>query len=88
MALLLIEPAIITDVFASELALIEDLGDGTYRFTYATRQQSTHDHAGTIEHVIVERLVMPLPAIFEARAKMTEHFGCYCGALRGLRLAH
>lgn len=88
MALLLIEPAIITDVFASELALIEDLEDGNVRFTYSTRQKSTHDRTGTIEHVIVARLILPLPAVLAARSEMTKLFGCYCGAERHLRLGH
>jgi hypothetical protein len=84
--MLLIEPAIVSDIFASELALIEDLQDGCVRFTYAARQKSTHEHNGAIEHVIVARLILPLPAVLAARAEMTQLFGCYCGANR-LRLA-
>jgi len=88
MGILLIEPAIVPDIFVSELALIEDLGDGNIRFVYSTRQKSTHDYSGTIEHVIVARLILPLPAVFAARAEMTELFGCYCGAERRLKLGH
>lgn len=86
MNLLLIEPAIVTDIFASELALIEDLEDGNIRFTYSTRQKSTYEHNGAIEHIIVARLIMPLPAVFAARADMTQLFGCYCGCGRHMRL--
>lgn len=88
MNLLLSEPAIIQDVFASELALIEDLRDGNIRFVYATRQKSTYDYVGATDHIIVARLILPLPAVLLARAEMTKLFGCYCGAERHFRLAH
>lgn len=76
------EPVSIPDVFVSELALIEDLGDGNIRFTYSTKQKPPHDSAANDDHVIVARLVLSLPAVLTARERMTQLFGCYCGASR------
>ncbi len=63
----LVEPAIVPDIFVSGLADAEDLGDGNVRFTYYTNQRSFHDRSGTIEHIIVARIIIPLGALITAR---------------------
>jgi hypothetical protein len=63
---LLTEPIAIQDVFASGLAQAEDLQDGNFRFTFYARQKSLHDYAGTIEYVVVARIVLPTVAVFSA----------------------
>jgi hypothetical protein len=63
---LLTEPIAIQDVFASGLAQAEDLQDGNFRFTFYARQKSLHDYSGTIEYVVVARIVLPTVAVFSA----------------------
>jgi hypothetical protein len=62
----LAEPVVIPDIFASGLARIEDIGGGNLRFTFYTTQRSTLFVDERPEHVIVERLVMPLGAVQQA----------------------
>lgn len=63
---LLTEPIAIQDVYASGLAEAEDLGDGNFRFTFYARQKSLYDYAGSIEYVVVARIVLPTVAVFSA----------------------
>lgn len=87
MSIVLIEPAIVPDIFVSGLADAEDLGDGNIRFTYYTRQKSFHDHSNSIEHVIVARIVVPFTALIYARKLTGERLGICCEMVHG-KLAH
>lgn len=76
-----VEPAMVPDVYVSDLAQVEDLGEGNLRFTFSTRQKSMHDYAGETENVIVSRLIMPLPTLYALRQHMMTMLGtCACGA--------
>lgn len=86
MELLLCEPAIVPDTFVSGLAEAEDLGDGNFRFTLYTNQKSYRD--GTIEHVIVARLVMPAPAILASIKTTMKAMGYACCGGERLLLRH
>ncbi|ESZ60681.1 hypothetical protein NL532_24270 [Mesorhizobium sp. C120A] len=87
MGILLVEPAIISDIFVSGLADAEDLGDGNIRFTYFTKQKSFMDYANVTEHVIVARIVIPFSALFPARQLTGKRLGICC-EMRHARLAH
>ncbi|TGP34033.1 MULTISPECIES: hypothetical protein [unclassified Mesorhizobium] len=62
---LLVEPAIVPDIFCTGLADAEDLGDGNFRFTLYARQKSLHD-LGNADYVVVARLVMSAQAVMES----------------------
>jgi hypothetical protein len=62
----LTEPVVIPDIFASGLARIEDIGGGNFRFTFYTNQRSTVYPDERSEHIVVERLIMPLSAVQQA----------------------
>lgn len=66
MALLLIEPAIVPDIFCSGLAEAEDLGDGNFRFTLYAKQKSFQSAESHFDYVIVARLIMPSLAVLQA----------------------
>lgn len=85
---LLSEPAIVPDTFCSGLAEVEDLGDGNVRLTYFSKQRSFNDYAGTDEHVIVARLVLPMSAIIAARKLLNATLKLDGGRENVLRLAH
>lgn len=87
MQIMLVEPAIVPDTFASGLAEAEDLGDGNFRLTYYVKHKSMHDYGAT-ENIVVARIVLPASAVFSAREMMTSLFGCYCGCERHVMLAH
>jgi len=80
MGILLIEPAIVPDIFVSGVAEPEDLGDGNFRFTFFTRQKSFHDYANVTEGVIVARLVMPFSAVLLAHRLSGRNLGLICCA--------
>lgn len=61
----LTEPVVIPDIYVSDLADVEELGNMNYRFTFTTRQRSTYDGL-SIENVIVCRLVLPATAVIAA----------------------
>lgn len=85
---LLIEPAIVPDVFASGLAEIEDLGDGNnYRFTFYVQQKTPQNYSGIIEYVVVARIIMPVIAIHEAVRATMRVMGIQCEE-RVRKLAH
>lgn len=63
MGIILNEPAIVSDIFASGLADAEDMGDGNMRFTFFSKQKSLHDYAGCFDLIVVARIVMPLGAV-------------------------
>lgn len=85
MGMLLTEPAIVPDIFVSGLAEAEDLGDGNFRFTMYTNQKCYRD--GTIEQVVVARLVMPAPAVIASLKATMRVMGIACcgGERIGLR---
>jgi hypothetical protein len=64
----LVEPIVIRDTFVSGLARIEDAGGGNLRFTFYTSQRSTMFTDERTEHVVVERIVMPIAAVQAAAA--------------------
>ncbi len=77
---LLTEHAVIQDTFVSGLSHVEDLGEGTRRFVFYSRQASTY---GGDEFVIVARIVMTETALMAALATTMKHCGyACCGAGR------
>jgi len=60
----LTEPMVVHDVYVSELARVENIGEGIFRFTFVTKQASIHDNH--MERVVVARLLMPAAAISDA----------------------
>lgn len=66
MSIILVEPAIVPDIFCSGLAEVEDLGDGNYRFTLYARQKSFQSAESHFDYVIVARLIMPNLAVLQA----------------------
>ena len=88
MGMILSEPAIVPDVFASGLADAEDLGDGNMRFTFFARQKSMQDYAGAWELVIVARLVMPIGAVHAGMKATMQELGVSCCGAEQLRIAN
>lgn len=58
----------VRDVFADELALVEELADGCLRFTLTVTQRI----GASTERVIVCRLIMPKSAVTVANATTAE----------------
>jgi hypothetical protein len=86
---LLVEPAIVPDIFCTGLADAEDLGDGNFRFTLYARQKSLHDHAGHMDYIIVARLVLPAKAVMESIQMTMKAMGVQCcGGEKLRKLAH
>jgi hypothetical protein len=81
MGIALVEPAIVPDTYVSGLYDVEDLGDGTFRFTFFAKQRSVHD--GKEERVVVARIVIGASAILHAAKWALSAIGmrCYCAAL-------
>lgn len=75
---LLTETAIVPDIYASGLAEAEDMGDGNFRFTLYAKQKSFQDYAGTVDYVIVARLVMPAAAVMESVQTTMKAMGVAC----------
>jgi hypothetical protein len=69
----LIEPAIVPDVFVSELHDVEAIGDNLYRFTFVTKQRSLTDK--TDEAVVTLRVVMASGPILRAARKSLSAIG-------------
>lgn len=88
MSIVLIEPAIVSDVFCSDMAEPEDLGDGNFRFTFFTKQKSFLDYAGTTDAVIVARLILPFGAVLHAHRMAGKRLGLVCCEDGRMRLAH
>lgn len=85
MDIALVEPAIVPDVFINGV-VPEDLGDGTMRFTGFTRQRSiTFDG---IEYVVVNRVIMPMPAIMTSITDTMRMLGLTVRDGEKLKLAH
>lgn len=67
MSILLIEPAIVPDIYASGRLVPEDLGNGDFRLTFFVKQRSISGNDAE-EHVIVARIIMPA------------ELACFCSA--------
>jgi hypothetical protein len=70
------EPIVISDVFVTNLAEIEDCGDGNYRFTFTVYQHG--------EHIVVSRLVAPYSLVLRGSKASLAAIGthCECEAMR------
>jgi hypothetical protein len=85
MGIALIEPAIVPDTFISGV-LPEDLGDGTMRFTGFSRQRSINFDGH--EYIVVNRVIMPLPAIMASIKETMKALGVACCGGERLILRH
>ncbi|TJU85597.1 MAG: hypothetical protein E5Y10_24570 [Mesorhizobium sp.] len=85
---LLTEPAIVPDIFCTGLAEAEDLGDGNFRFTLYAKQKSFQDYAGTVDLVIVARLIMPAAAVKESIQMTMKAMGIACCGSGRLEMTH
>lgn len=70
------EPLVIQDIYVSDLAEIEHVGDGNYRLTYSTRQRSSY--GGEMEDIVVCRLILPVSAIIAAMNLVAGTLGIKC----------
>ena len=88
MGIILIEPAIVADVFVSGIAEPEDLGDGLLRYTSFTRQKSFN--SGEIELVVVSRVIVPIPAVIQSMRETVRVLGmaCFCRRAHARLLIH
>jgi len=64
----------------------EDLGDGNVRFTAYARQKSFN--CGAVELVIVNRVVMPVPAVILSMRQTVRALGLACFCASHVRLVH
>ena len=85
MGIALIEPAIVPDIFISGV-LPEDLGDGTMRFTGFSRQRSINFDGH--EYIVVNRVIMPLPAIMASIKETMRALGVQCCGGERMNLRH
>lgn len=78
MAVPLVEPAIVPDIYVSRLHTVEDLGDRVFRFTFVTKQKSLADN--TDEEVVAARIVISAAAVLHAAKWALRAIGmrCYC----------
>jgi hypothetical protein len=88
MQFVLVEPTIVQDIYVSGIAEPEDLGDGNFRFTLYTRQKSHFDLGGSIDLVIVGRIILPAPAIMESMRMTMKAMGVVCCGAQPSRLTH
>lgn len=80
MGLMFIEPAIVPDIFISGIAEPEDIGDNLLRYTSFARQKSFH--SGEIDFVIVNRVIVPIPAVIMSMRQTVKalNMTCFCKA--------
>lgn len=88
MGMLLVETAVVSDIFCSGLAEAEDLGDGNFRFTLYAKQKTFNDYTGETELVIVARLIMPAGAVMEAIQMTMKAMGVACCGGERLKARH
>lgn len=86
MGFVLIEPAIVPDIFISGIAEPEDLGDGLLRYTSFARQKSFN--SGEIDLIIVNRLIVPVPAVIQSMRQTVRALGLTCFCAAHVRLVH
>ncbi|TGV26355.1 hypothetical protein [Mesorhizobium sp. M4B.F.Ca.ET.143.01.1.1] len=86
MGIMLVEPTIVQDIFVNGV-LPEDMGDGTMRFTGYSKQRSLSFEG--IDYVVVNRVIMPVPAIMASIKETMKALGVQCcGGERMRLLAH
>ncbi len=90
MGMLLIEPAIVPTVFVTGTAEPVDLKDGNILFTAYARQRSFSSENGADDLVIVNRVVMPFPAVILSMRQTVRVLGiaCFCRAAHAKLLIH
>ena len=76
MGILLVEPAIVPDVYISGVFGPEDIGNGNMRFTGYARQE-VFDRGG-VQYVIVNRLIIPVPVIMQSIKDTMKALGMNC----------
>jgi hypothetical protein len=83
-----VEPAIVPDIFISGVAEPEQLGDGLLRYTSFARQKSFH--SGEVEFVIVNRVIVPIPAVILSMRETLSvlKLTCFCRAAHARLLIH
>lgn len=86
MGFVLVEPAIVPDVYISGVVGPEDIGDGNLRFTGFARQE-VFDRGG-VQYVIVNRLIVPRPVVLQSVKDTTKALGITCRCAERLRPAH
>ncbi len=64
MGIVLIEPAVVPDIYISGIIGPEQVGDGNLRFTGYSRQE-VFDR-GRVQYVIVNRLIVPVPVVMQS----------------------
>lgn len=88
MDLLLSEPAIVPDIYASGITAPEDLGDGNLRFTAFAKQRAYGALGRETEYIIVNRLIVPLPAVMLSIQATMKVLGISCCGGERLKLRH
>lgn len=72
----LVEPIDVPDIFVTDLPLIEHIGEGNWRFTFAVQQQSLHD--GRANLVVATRLVLCQSFVIRAAKAALKAVGYHC----------
>lgn len=85
MGIVLVEPAIVPEIFVNGV-VSEDMGDGTMRFTGFSRQRSINFDGH--EYVVVNRVIMPVPAIMISIKETMRALGIACCGGERLKLRH
>lgn len=88
MGILLIEPAIVPDIFCSGITAPEDLGNGNLRYTAFAQQQSFRDQNGGVDYVIVNRLIVPSTVVMASIQATMKVMGFACCGGERLKLRH
>jgi len=80
--ILLVEPAIVPAIFCSGTVEPIDLKDGNVLFTAYAKQRSFSTEANADEFVIVNRVIMPVPAVILSIRQTVKALGlaCFCRA--------
>ena len=85
MSIVLIEPAIVPDVYICGLVRPEDLGNGDWRYTGYTRL-GTPD--GGMQCVVNSRLIVPTTVILQSIKDTMKALGMACCGAERLNLRH
>lgn len=82
MAVPLVEPAIVPDIYVSRLHDVEEIGDRVFRFTFVTVQRNISD--GSAEDVLTLRVVISASAVLHASKWALRAIGyrCYCAFMK------
>lgn len=68
-----VEHAVVPDIYASGMAMAEEIGEGNYRFTFYVNHRSVHD--GSAEREIVCRIILPTASVHAAIQMALEGVG-------------